>query len=295
MELYELFIDESQLDLGVEAVSIVENPAIESNFVALKNQKFVELAEIDAEKRLLIGAALIPDKPILRIDDKGKEYYIYFSKETIRQASELFAKRKYSDKATLEHAKPVKGMTVVESWIVEDKDKDKSNYYGLNVPVGSWCISMKAENDEVYNLAKEGKVKGFSIEGFFADKRSTPKKETDLAIELLREIEKEIELADSYSDYPQGAKNNAKRALEFAEKNGWGSCGTAVGKQRANQLAKGEAISKDTISRMASFARHEQHKDVPYTEGCGGLMWDAWGGSAGINWAKTKLEEIENK
>ena len=105
-----------------------------------------------------------------------------------------------------------------------------------------------------------------------------------------KEIEEKFE---TYNDYPEGAKNNACRAVEFAEKNGWGDCGTDVGKQRAHQLCKGENISEDTISRMASFARHEQHKDVPYTEGCGGLMWDAWGGSAGINWAQSKLEELK--
>jgi len=100
---------------------------------------------------------------------------------------------------------------------------------------------------------------------------------------------------ESYTDYPEGAKNNAKRALAWAEKNGWGSCGTDVGKQRANQLAKGEAISEETIARMASFERHRQNKDVPYSEGCGGLMWDAWGGTAGIEWAQNKLERIRKE
>jgi len=105
----------------------------------------------------------------------------------------------------------------------------------------------------------------------------------------------ELKLAETYNDYPKAAKNNAQRALDWAEKNGWGDCGTSVGKQRANQLAKGENISRDTISRMASFKRHQQHKDVPYSEGCGGLMWDAWGGSAGVNWAISKLEQIDAK
>jgi hypothetical protein len=99
---------------------------------------------------------------------------------------------------------------------------------------------------------------------------------------------------ESYTDYPESARNAAKRALAWVEKNGWGSCGTPVGKARANQLAKGEAISEETIARMASFARHAQNKDVPYSEGCGGLMWDAWGGTAGIEWAQNKLESIRN-
>lgn len=101
--------------------------------------------------------------------------------------------------------------------------------------------------------------------------------------------------AKTYNDYPQAATNNAKRALKWAEENGWGSCGTPVGKARARQLANREPLSRDTIARMASFKRHQQHSDVPYDEGCGGLMWDAWGGTAGIEWAIRKLKEIDSE
>lgn len=100
--------------------------------------------------------------------------------------------------------------------------------------------------------------------------------------------------ADSYTDYPQAAVDNAKRALKYVDKNGWGTCGTLVGKARASQLANREPISRDTIARMASFKRHQQYKDVPYEKGCGGLMWDAWGGTEGIEWAIRKLEQIDN-
>jgi hypothetical protein len=101
--------------------------------------------------------------------------------------------------------------------------------------------------------------------------------------------------AKTYTDYPEAAVNNAKRALKWVEANGWGTCGTPVGKARANQLANREPLSRDTIARMASFKRHQQHADVPYTEGCGGLMWDAWGGTAGVEWAIRKLKEIDNE
>lgn len=100
--------------------------------------------------------------------------------------------------------------------------------------------------------------------------------------------------AESYTDYPQAATENAKRALAWAEKNGWGECGTPVGKARANQLANREPLTRDTIARMASFKRHQQHANVPYDKGCGGLMWDAWGGTEGVEWAIKKLKEIEN-
>jgi len=98
---------------------------------------------------------------------------------------------------------------------------------------------------------------------------------------------------ETYNDYPESASNNAKRALKWAEENGWGECGTAVGKARANQLANKENISRDTIARMASFKRHQQNKDVPYSEGCGGLVWDCWGGTSGIEWAINKLKQID--
>jgi HK97 family phage prohead protease len=112
---------------------------------------------------------------------------------------------------------------------------------------------------------------------------------------LAQEGEKSLELKEeTYNDYPEAATNNAKRALKWKEENG-SDCGTPVGWTRANQLANREKISRDTIARMASFKRHQQNKDVPYSEGCGGLMWDAWGGDAGINWAIRKLEQIDNR
>jgi len=120
--------------------------------------------------------------------------------------------------------------------------------------------------------------------------KATQEKEYGFSVGL-----SEVKMADSYTDYPEGATSNAKKALAWAEEHGWGDCGTGVGKARANQLAKREPISRDTIARMASFKRHEQNKDVPYSEGCGGLMWDAWGGTAGINWAIRKLEEIDSQ
>ena len=99
---------------------------------------------------------------------------------------------------------------------------------------------------------------------------------------------------ESYNDYPASASNNAKKAIKYKEENGT-SCGTKVGWTRARQLADKKKISRDTIARMASFKRHQQHKDVPYTEGCGGIMWDAWGGASGIEWAIRKLKQIDKK
>ena len=174
MRIVELILDEEQEESGIEAISIVESPAIESDFVALKTEE-IKLAEIDKEKRILLGALLIPNKPIYRKGDEG-EYYIFFSKDTIAKASQLYLRNGYQNNSTLEHNENLKGLTLVESWLVEDVVQDKSRKYGLNVPVGTWMGAVKVNNDEIWNeYVKTNKVKGFSIEGYFADKMETPK------------------------------------------------------------------------------------------------------------------------
>jgi hypothetical protein len=101
------------------------------------------------------------------------------------------------------------------------------------------------------------------------------------------------EFAESYTDYPQAATENAKIALRWAEKNGWGSCGTAVGKKRANDLASKRPLSRETIARMAAFERHRQNSNKALGDGCGRLMWLAWGGDEGVEWAQRKLKQID--
>ena len=173
--------------IGIEAISIVENPAIEENFLALKSDE-VKLAEVNKDKKILMGALLIPNKPIYRKNDEG-EYYIYFSKDTVEKASQLYLKNGNQNNSTLEHQHELNGLTLVESWIVEDEKYDKSRKYGLNVPVGTWMGAVKVNNDEVWNeYVKSGKVKGFSIEGYFVDKME--KKQDDYS-KYLQEIEEE--------------------------------------------------------------------------------------------------------
>jgi hypothetical protein len=291
LETFELFIDEAREEDGIEAISLVEFPAIEENFVALSKHK-VEFKTVDSEKRVIVGLALVPDKPIYRRSG-DKEYNIIFSKETVRKASELYLKRLKLNNATLEHDEQMtSGVSVIESWIVEDPSKDKTALYGLNAVEGAWAVTMKIDNDEVWKDVKSGKYLGLSIEGMFSD-RAEDIEEVE-ANEILDQIKDMLakEMLESYSDYPQSATNNAKKALKYKKENG-SSCGTSVGWTRASQLAGRKPLSRDTIARMASFKRHQQHKDVPYTEGCGGLMWDCWGGTSGIEWAINKLKKID--
>ena len=301
MDIIELFIDENDDVSGIEAVSIVENPAIEEDFVALKNQEF-KFAEVNKEKRILMGAALIPNKPIYRRSEDN-EYYIYFSRDTVRKASELFFIRGNHNKSTLEHQMPLEGLVAVESWIVEDKEQDKSKLYGMDMPLGTWMLSMKVLNDEVWeNYVKTGKVKGFSIEGYFADKLERPNEPNNLSawedeeeeylVQELKQILSGEEL-ESYADYPDAVSNNAKRGIELNEKVN-NKCATQVGKVRAQQLAQGKAVTVETVKRMFSYlSRAEEYYDEGNSEACGTISYLLWGGKAGLRWAGSKLRELD--
>ena len=171
MKKLELLIDEDSEQFGIDAISLVFSPAIMENFIFLNKAEKFTFAQVDEEKRLLIGPALIPNKTIPRFDqDKGEEYEVYFSEETVAQAAELFLKEKRTDSYTVEHKEGVNGLTIFESWIVQDTKKDKAALYGFEMPVGTWMVSVKVYNDEVWKQVKAGDYRGFSIEGWFVDR-----------------------------------------------------------------------------------------------------------------------------
>ncbi len=311
MKIVELILDDNEDLTGIEAISIVENPAIEEDFVALKSQE-LKLAEVDKEKKILLGALLVPNKPIYRKSGE-EEYYIYFTRDTVRKASQLYLQKGNQNNSTLEHQHTIKGLSLVESWIVEDKEKDKSRLYGLDVPVGTWMGAVKVNNDEIWDeYVKTGKVKGFSIEGYFADKAQRPKDQTINDLAKIEEEEAEALLSqvkgiikkdkrykggnkmvlESYSDYPSGVKNNAKKGIELNKKVN-NKCATDVGKIRAQQLAQGKPISKETIKRMYSYlSRAEEYFNPSDNEACGTISYYLWGGKAGLRWSKSKLKEL---
>ena len=299
MKIVELVIDEADEQSGIEAISVVESPAIEENFIAL-NKHEILLKEVDSEKRILMGAALVPNKQIYRRNDKtDEEYYIYFSEDTVRKASELFFKKSNHQNATLEHSENVEGTTIVESWIVENSKQDKSAIYGMDMPVGTWMVSMKIDNDEIYEKAKKGEVKGFSIEGYFADKydlntETLEDLEERFTVEELKELLSKEEL-ESYSDYPESVSNNAKRGIDLNKAVG-NKCATQVGKVRAQQLANGEPVSEKTVKRMFSYlSRAEVYYDQGDKESCGYISYLLWGGKSAKTWAESKLKQIERE
>jgi hypothetical protein len=313
--IYELVIEDENID-EVFAVSLVSEPAIESNFIFFDKEN-VQFAALNDEKRLVMGAILIPNKQILRIDGEGKPYHVFFKPETIKKLSEMYLKKKYTDKSTLEHNEKINGVTLVESWIKESITKDKSALYNLNVPVGTWMGTFKIDNDEIWNdYIKTGEVKGFSIEGLFGHSLVEQHKvefskdtfisqlEEQEALLILSEIKaiikkdkrfkskQKVEM-ESYSDYGSGVANNAKRGIELNERNG-NKCATPVGKVRAQQLAKNRPISVETIKRMYSYlSRAEVYYDqADSNSDCGYISFLLWGGKSGLSWSRNKLREL---
>ena len=315
MKFFELVLDEDKLLHGIDAISIVEHPAIEEDFITMSKEHKFEFKEVDNQKRILMGAAMIPEKPIYRRDGED-EYYVFFTKETIRRASELYLMNGKQGNATLEHQEKISGLSLVESWIIEDPEKDKSRAYGLEYPVGTWMVSMKVNNEDIWEeYVKSGKVKGFSIEGWFMQRESTIEINTELSRIEQEEGEhllslyllgitkgvitndkrfkngKKLDL-ESYKDYPDSASNNAKKGIELNE-NQNNKCATQVGKIRAQQLADKKPVSLATIKRMHSYlSRAQEYYDEGDTTSCGYISYMLWGGLSAKRWAEGKLKEL---
>ena len=316
MKFFELVLDEDKLLHGIDAISIVEHPAIEEDFITMSKDHKFEFKEVDQEKKILMGAAMIPEKPIYRVDG-DEEYYVFFTKDTIRRASELYLMNGKQGNATLEHQEKISGLSLVESWIIEDPEKDKSRAYGLEYPVGTWMVSMKVNNEDIWNeYVKSGKVKGFSIEGWFMQRESAIEINTELSRIESEEADhllslyllgvtkgvlkndkrykngKKLEM-ESYRDYPDSVSNNAKKGIELNEKQG-NKCATQVGKVRAQQLAQKQPLSVETIKRMYSYlSRAQEYYDEGDTTSCGYISYMLWGGLSARRWAESKLKELD--
>ena len=312
-KVYELVIDAAEDE--VFAISLVENPAIESDWIYF-DKEVVQFAAIDTEQKMLIGPILIPDKKILRVDAEGQPYHVFFTKDTVKKLAQNYLKKKYTDSNTFEHDRKIRGVDLVESW-VKDGQLDKSNNYGLNVPKGTWLGIFKITDDNLWNdFIKTGKVKGFSIEGLFSHKLVEASMVDDLlldknivelsdseAAKVLSRLRylikkdarykagKRIEM-ESYSDYGSGISNNAQKGIDLNDKNN-NKCATQVGKVRAQQLAKGEPISVETIKRMYSYlSRAETYYDESDMNACGTISYLMWGGKAALSYSRNKLKEL---
>ena len=155
------------IDSETYAISMVESPAIESDFVALSKEEEKRVFLESDERHMVYGAALIPDKDIYR-NNGEQEFYISFTKESIEKMSQDFMKNYRQNEVTLDHDEMANDITITESWLVEDPYKDKANALGINVPKGSWMIGMKVNQIDVWERVKSGELKGFSVESMIS-------------------------------------------------------------------------------------------------------------------------------
>jgi len=190
MKLFELILGDSS-ESGVSAISLVDRPAMESDFIAFSEElESVRFKTLDEEKRIVTGLVLIPDKPIMR-KGETEPYYVYLSKDTINKTSQMYLMQNKSNNATLDHAVNIDGVHLVESWIVSDPKNDKTSALGIESTEGAWAASMFIQNDDVWNdYVKTGRVKGFSIEALFKMKPTN----IELSmVEFLSELKKAMQ------------------------------------------------------------------------------------------------------
>ena len=216
-KITELVISEENEELSIDAISLVSSPALEVDFVFFgKEKNNLTFAKVDEEKRELIAPALIPNKQIYRYDaNTDSDYYVYFSKDTVKKAAYSYLKHNNHHKATYEHQQRVAGVLTVESWIKEG-DSDKSKLYNFDLADGTWFVKMKIENDDLWQRIKEGELKGLSIEGYFVDKlEKMGKQYTD---EEIQTAYKELQAEGKINKIELGAIDDLIKADKEARK-----------------------------------------------------------------------------
>jgi len=265
-KIVELVIADDSQELAIDAISLVNSPAIEQDFVFFgKEKNNLTFAKVDEEKRMLVSPALIPNKQIFRYDpNTDSEYYVYFSPETVRKASELYLKHNNHHKATYEHKDRVSGVLTVESWIKEG-DSDKSKMYGYDLPNGTWFVKMKIENEDLWNKIKEGELKGLSIEGYFTNKfeemqkqQPTPEQILSALNEIIKEaktelkVEKvELALVDDLKDLiKRGSSIEKKLAGQITSYNGLLRAGGEFKKKYANLVKQAKELGVDVPTEL---------------------------------------------
>lgn len=244
---------------GVFAISLVENPAIEEDFVYLSKDE-IQLKVIDEDKRIVVGFALVPEKRIYRVME-GKEFNIYFSKDTVRRSAELFMKKMNTQNFTLEHDEKVEGISVIESWIVEDAKQDKSNLYNLGAKGGEWVVMSKVYNDAVWEEIKLGKYGGYSIEAMYDGFEQLQSKEVNINKNTMEEkIIKELKMLLSSNEVKLGSIKEIVSFLKFTE---------GMDKDASTSVEKYDLAMKNAIEAFRAVQRQRNiiynsiNSDIP--------------------------------
>ena len=188
-------------DSDVYCISLVQDPAIEVNYVALSKEKPLQILLEKEDKHIIVGCALVPDKPIYRRDG-DEEFYIQFSAETIEKLAHNYLANDRVYSFSTDHKDVADDVYIIETWL-KTSENDKSKDYDLDVPIGSWLIMAKVENDAIWNRIKEGELQGFSIEAIVDLKEINNKIKNNMAKENKVKLEA-VEIDDKFWDKLRG-------------------------------------------------------------------------------------------
>lgn len=196
LPIYSLeIVNDTESDVEVDFVSLVDRPAIEKQFLAFAEDSWIDRQNFeiqDEEEMIISGPIMMANKPIYRNDING-EYYVVFSPETIKKIAQKFFKKGYQSNVNLMHddGQTVEGVTMFESWITDEKRGIYPMKGFEDVPNGSWFGSFKVDNQEVWDKVKTGEFKGFSVEGVFNYRQTGTKNYEQLwasVLEVLKQV-----------------------------------------------------------------------------------------------------------
>ncbi len=163
-----LTIDDNE-EAGVDAVALVDTPAIEREWMAFNKKKTYRFEVTSEDKRIISGPLMVAGLPIYRRDEEGKEYYVVFDANTIRKIVYKYMKQGRTDSVNEMHETALDGVFMFESFIIDEMKPTPKGFSEL--PNGSWFGSFRVENDDVWQQVKDGDFKGFSVEGLFSEDR----------------------------------------------------------------------------------------------------------------------------
>ena len=291
LPVYEIMIDLQDTDTTVSFNSLVVHPAHEKLFDTFSKQKKYQFND---DEQIITGIAISADAPIYRReDDTNEEYYVVFTPKAIKDIVFDYARRNNFNNVNLEHdeTRVVEGIYMVMSYVIDNEKGFTAPERFKDATNGSWLVSYKVTDKEVYEAAKNGVFKGFSIEGVFNLIETGTTMEEEFMGQLYTELKKVSEYIIFFNDYPDAVVNNARRGIELNEKNG-NKCATQTGKIRARQLSQRKNLSLSTIRRMYSYlSRAEEYYNPEDSNACGTISYLLWGGLAGKRWAESKLKQ----
>lgn len=299
--LYDMLFPDDE-ETAVYATALVKNPAIEVGFVYLSQDgKEIQVnLKLDEEKRMIYTPVLIPKQEIFREDIKGEPYKIRFSAEVIEKVSQAYIKsgnlvRNFNKEHTEES---LEGVSVVENWIIDDEEQDKSVALGFNLPVGTWMQGIKIESDSIWEQVKNGTYKGISIEGKFIDQ----------LVEMSEQIEVEEKETENEINDKLKPELNTQYLNHMKNKNGLvstllGAIATIRGiKLGSVELLDGSAMmhfeGDDLTDGLNVFA--DEAMEVPVADGTyeladGRILEVSGGAVASLRVAEAAAEESEGE